>query len=144
MNNKAFTLIELLIVVSVIGILAAVLIAVINPERQRNRATEVANGEAVRKVATAVEAFTSANGSYPANKDCNTGAGNDATCSGYLSSWPAGVTYVNATSSYYVKVASLLIPSSYLCYKSETGKVYKNCNSSCTASKDFTCDEGVL
>ena len=144
MNNKAFTLIELLIVVSIIGILAAVLISVINPTRQRNRATEVVNGEAVRKVGTAVEAFTSANGNYPTNAQCNTGAGNDATCSGYLSSWPAGVTYVKQTSSYYVKVASKLTPSSYLCYKSGTGKVYKDCNASCAVSAGFTCVEGIL
>lgn len=38
--GKSFTLIELLIVISIIGILAAVVIAVINPAKQRNRAKD--------------------------------------------------------------------------------------------------------
>src|SRR3990167_613575 len=91
LDTLGFTLIELLIVISIICIMAVVLIGVINPSRQRNRATEVVNAEAIRKVASAVEAFTSANGEYPADTGCNT---SEPTCGGYLSSWPAGgVTY---------------------------------------------------
>ena len=137
-----FTLIELLIVISIIGLLAGVVIAIINPTRQRNRAAEVVNAEAVRKVGSAVEAFTSANGVYPATADCDS----VDLCGGYLSSWPAGVTYTYVDSThYYIKIASLLATnSSYICYKSDTGKVYKDCDSSCAVATGFTCVEGVL
>ena len=137
LDTLGFTLIELLIVISIIGIMAVVLIGVINPSRQRNRASEVVNAEAIRKVASAVEAFTSANGEYPADTGCNT---SEPTCGGYLSSWPTGVTYVNGTTSYYIKIASLLTSSTFLCYKSDTGKVYKGCDSTCSTG----CIEGVL
>ena len=136
-----FTLIELLIVISIIGIMAVVLIGVLNPDRQRNRASEVVNAEAVRKVGSAVEAFTSANGAYPATTDCDS----VDLCGGYLSSWPAGVTYTYVDSThYYIYVASLLSSGKYLCYKSDTGKVYKDCDSSCAVATGFTCVEGVL
>ncbi len=135
--KKGFTLIELLIVVSVIGVLSAVLISVINPTRQRNRAAEVVNAEAIRKVGSAVEAFTSVNGRYPTDLECNSGA---PTCGGYLSSWPTGVTYVVGTGSYYIKIASLLNASTFICYQSGTGKVYKGCDTNCTT----TCTEGAL
>jgi len=39
-NNKGFTLIELLIVIAIIGILAGIVIGVINPARQRRKANE--------------------------------------------------------------------------------------------------------
>ena len=114
LNSNAFTLVELLIVVSVIGILSAVLIGVLNPARQRNRAAEVVNGESIRKVATAVEAYTSINGSYPADAICSSAA---PTCGGYLSVWPVvsqavtgdAIVYKNNTTSYYVSVPSKLL-----------------------------------
>jgi len=144
---KGFTLIELLIVVSIIGILSAVLISVLNPNRQRNRAGEVVNGESIRKVAVAVEAYTSINGSYPVTANCNTGT----TCGGYLSSWPLSkplnvdeITYAtDATFNYIVKVPSKLDSGKYLCYKGDTGKVYKNCPATCVSSAGV-CTEGVL
>src|SRR3990167_8190882 len=136
LDTLGFTLIELLIVISIIGIMAVVLISVINPSRQRNRASEVVNAESIRKVASAVEAFTSANGSYPASTDCTS----TNLCGGYLSSLPAGgvtYTYVDST-HYYIYVASLLSSGKYLCYKSDTGKVYKGCDSTCSTG----CIEG--
>lgn len=150
--KKGFTLIELLIVVSVIGILSAVLLSIINPTRQRNRASEVVNAEAVRKVASAVEAFTSANGRYPTDTECNsftpTGEVGDDKCGGYLSSWPrdqqtgvAEIGYVNVDPlNYYIYVQSKLdtSPPKFICYKSNTGKVYKKCNSTCPADDPTT------
>jgi prepilin-type N-terminal cleavage/methylation domain-containing protein len=145
MNNKAFTLIEILIVVSIIGILSAVLISVLNPARQRNRAAEVVNGESIRKIATAVEAYTSINGSYPADIDCKTGT----DCGGYLSVWPLSspknddeiIYNINGTYGYLITVPSKLTASKYLCYRGKDGKVFKDCSSTtCTTG----CAEGVL
>lgn len=97
-NQKGFTLIELLIVIVIIGILAGVLIAVINPAQQQNRARDAGVQATMNKVALAVEGFVSAYGRAPTDielmgalqnaQDCgsagicsgNTCAGDDTTC----------------------------------------------------------------
>lgn len=53
-KSQGFTLIELLIVIAVIGILAGVVLAVINPLQQRNRASEAAARAYVGKACTAI------------------------------------------------------------------------------------------
>jgi len=61
-NNKrnGFTLIELLIVIAVIGILAGVLIAVINPAQQRTKANQAVMRSNVSKACLAAVACISA------------------------------------------------------------------------------------
>lgn len=64
-----FTLIELLIAIVIIGILAAVLISVINPLAMRQRAqdgTIVANAN---KIVSVINAYHSATGVYPSCED---------------------------------------------------------------------------
>ncbi|MFZ5425216.1 MAG: prepilin-type N-terminal cleavage/methylation domain-containing protein [Patescibacteria group bacterium] len=64
-SSKGFTLIELLIVIVIIGILAGVLIAVINPATQQNRARDAGVKAGINKVALATEGFISAYGEVP-------------------------------------------------------------------------------
>lgn len=64
-TSKGFTLIELLIVIVIIGILAGVLIAVINPGQQQNRARDANVQATINKVALAAEGFNSAYGRAP-------------------------------------------------------------------------------
>ena len=64
-SQKGFTLIELLIVIVIIGILAGVLIAVIDPTSQQNRARDAGVQATVNKVGLAVEGFNSAYGRTP-------------------------------------------------------------------------------
>ena len=64
-SSKGFTLIELLIVIVIIGILAGVLIAVINPATQQNRAQDAGVKAVMNKVALATEGFISAYGEVP-------------------------------------------------------------------------------
>jgi prepilin-type N-terminal cleavage/methylation domain-containing protein len=64
-SEKGFTLIELLIVIVIIGILAGVLIAVIDPTRQQNRARDANVIATLNKVALATEGFISAYGRSP-------------------------------------------------------------------------------
>lgn len=64
-NSKGFTLIELLIVIVIIGILAGVLIAVINPAAQSNKARDAGVQASINKVALATEGFISAYGRAP-------------------------------------------------------------------------------
>ena len=67
-NSRGFTLIELLIVIAIIGILAAVLIAVINPVAQQNKARDAGLSAAVSKAGLAISAYRSAYNLFPPNE----------------------------------------------------------------------------
>jgi len=67
-TSQGFTLIELLIVIAIIGILAAVLIAVINPVAQMNKARDAGLSAAVSKAGLAISAYKSAYNTYPPNE----------------------------------------------------------------------------
>jgi prepilin-type N-terminal cleavage/methylation domain-containing protein len=64
-KSKGFTLIELLIVIAIIGILAAVLIAVINPVAQMNKARDAVIKSTIEKIGLAVNSYHSAYGVFP-------------------------------------------------------------------------------
>jgi len=64
-SNKGFTLIELLIVIVIIGILAGVLIAIIDPAAQQNRAKDATVQATMNKIALATQGYNSAYGNYP-------------------------------------------------------------------------------
>lgn len=64
-NNKGFTIVELLIVIIVIGILAAIAIVAYNGVTQKSRDTE--NKSNARQVINAVAAYNSEKGEWPAN-----------------------------------------------------------------------------
>ena len=68
-DAKGFTLIELLIVIVIIGILAGVLVAVINPAAQQNRARDATVQAGLNKMALAVGSFNSAYGRLPTNTE---------------------------------------------------------------------------
>ena len=59
-NKKGFTLIELLIVIAIIGILAGILIAVINPAQQRLKANQAVMRSSVSKACLAAVACVNA------------------------------------------------------------------------------------
>jgi prepilin-type N-terminal cleavage/methylation domain-containing protein len=66
LGYKGFTLIELLIVIVIIGILAGVVLQILNPARQQNRAKDGVTRASMNKVALSVGAVMSAYGQYPA------------------------------------------------------------------------------
>lgn len=66
-TKRGFTLIELLIVIGIIGILAGVIIAVINPAKQRSRAKDSVLEATVEKLSIIMESHYNTNFSYPAN-----------------------------------------------------------------------------
>jgi len=95
LRRQGFTLIELLIVIAIIGILAAVLIAVINPAKQQNKAKDAVIKSTMEKMVLAINTYYSAYGKYPTctelNAEFNTGAlaiaGTNPKCT--VSSGPA-------------------------------------------------------
>jgi len=91
-SNRArgFSIIELLIAVGIIGILSGILIAVINPSLQRNRARDALRAANVSKIGQAVEAFYASEGKYPSDQA-------ELQNSGFLKSWP---TETDATYRY--------------------------------------------
>ena len=63
MKKSGFTLVELLVVISIIGVLASVVFASINSARAKARdARRIAD---LRQIATALEFYYDANGQYP-------------------------------------------------------------------------------
>lgn len=64
-KTSGFTLVELLVAVSVLIILTGAAITVINPVAQRNKAEDGIRQSNLEKLALGIEAYANANGRYP-------------------------------------------------------------------------------
>ena len=64
-KKSAFTLVELLVVIMIISVLTGVLLTVIDPVRQRQRARDGTIISTANKIVAAVTAYNSAVGVYP-------------------------------------------------------------------------------
>lgn len=64
-QNKGFSLVELIIVVAIIGILAGVVIAVVNPNTQLQKARDSGRKTALKNLQNALEQYYTDNGVYP-------------------------------------------------------------------------------
>jgi len=145
LTKKAFTLIELLIVVSLIGILGGIMISVINPAAQRAKAQDGIRLANIQKISEAIETFRTAEGKYPATgSGGNPLNGVDVTVLGaYLQTWPTDTTYTYGTtgSDFVVYTTLATNTNGYVKYDSSWGKTTtcyaagdKGINGSCTAS----------
>ena len=92
-SQKGFTLIELLIVIVIIGILAAVLISVLNPVQQQNRARDASVRSSINKMALATKSLASGTttGELPTPAEFVTGVSNVVTATETCSSAAPGV-----------------------------------------------------
>lgn len=69
-NARAFTLIELLIAISILGLLALAVLLLINPNRRQNQAKDATIKADVGQLSTGVQAyFASQTGTYPLTLD---------------------------------------------------------------------------
>lgn len=64
-NNKGFTLIELLITIAILGILAAGVIATINPVKRLNQANDAKTKSDIGQIASALGSYYTEKGYYP-------------------------------------------------------------------------------
>lgn len=64
-SSRGFTLLELLIVISLVGILAVVLIIVLNPLTQFKKARDSQRRTAIKELQNSLEQYYNDNGSYP-------------------------------------------------------------------------------
>lgn len=67
MNNKAFTLIELIIVIAIIGVIASSIIVAINPTERLGKAKDAQRLTEANNIEEAIERYTADNGSLPSN-----------------------------------------------------------------------------
>lgn len=94
-NTIGVTMVELLMVITIIGLLAAVSVSVINPKRQREYAQEATMRSNLEKLCAGLQAYYQGeNETLPAegsnNNPLESGAGNEDTAAIYLQLWPAG------------------------------------------------------
>lgn len=64
-RSRGFTLVELIIAVGIVGVLAAVLLAVLNPNAQFKKARDAQRKNDLTKIQKALELYYQDNGAYP-------------------------------------------------------------------------------
>ncbi len=96
-KDSGFTLVEIMIVVVIIGLLAAMAIPALNKVRTKAQATTIAND--IRTFKDAIESYVLENGVFPQV----TGGGFPAVFSGWISEakWREGSSLSGATWDYY-------------------------------------------
>lgn len=65
--NSGFTLVELILVIAVLSIMAALLISLINPAEQMRKANDARRKSDLAQIQKTLEAYINDNGSYPAH-----------------------------------------------------------------------------
>lgn len=72
-RSKGFTLVELLIVIALIGILSGLLLSIMSPTQQKNRAEDGVIRANIEEAVQGIEAYRAAEGTFPidSNNDGN-------------------------------------------------------------------------
>lgn len=143
MKSVGFTLVELLIVITIVGILAGVLTTIINPVQQRKNAEDGIRRSNMNKLVMGIESYKAGEGSYPTEAEKA-----DTTSKLYqiyLKAWPtepAGSTYSYSQSgeNFGLIVAKAATPG-YIKYRSEWGKM-DDCTNSDPASTSCAAAAG--
>ena len=107
--KKGFTLVELLIVISILGILAAFTMSIMNTRQQKARAEDSVRQATVSKLGQIIDAFYVAEGFYPGSvypsgNPLGTGVSpgpNRTTLLNYVGVWPVQNTEFYGTYLYY-------------------------------------------
>ena len=119
---KGFTLVELMVVVTVVGILAGVGIAAVNTQYQRERAEDTVRATQVENLGMAVESYFASEGTYP-DDDGNTPDLDDKVLQKFVAEWPVGVIYQLAGDGSDFAAYTLQSDTNYTKYRSSSGTV---------------------
>jgi prepilin-type N-terminal cleavage/methylation domain-containing protein len=104
-NTKGFTLLEILLVIAAIGILAAIVLVAINPNRQLAQARDTSRQSDINTLQKALDQYLIDTGAYPTSVSatpgyiCNTGTevvGGATNCSGRIDLRILVPTYIAA------------------------------------------------
>ena len=121
-DHLGFTIIELLMVITIIGIVSGVTLTTINVQRQREIAQDGVLRENLQKVSEAVESYRILEGTYPEScSDVPTNcSGNDALDE-LVDNWPADIEYVTDSdeSEFAVYANSVIDDEKYYKYSSD-------------------------
>jgi prepilin-type N-terminal cleavage/methylation domain-containing protein len=146
-HQQGFTLVELLVVISLVGILAGVTISIINPVKQRKVAEDGVKQSNLQKFALGIEAYGNANSKYPIGPlDTTGGPGNtpdnvpdEVELTNFVVKIPNGEPTSTAIYNYYISADSFAITvtksdtttSECFKYRSAWGKIKMCPNTSC-------------
>jgi type II secretion system protein G len=93
-NKKGFTLIELMVVISIISFLASVVMASLDSARAKSR--DARRSSDIHQIQIALELYRSANGSYPSSVGCGGGVIGVNWCNSVEpSSWTTFQSYLS-------------------------------------------------
>lgn len=122
-KKKGFSLVEIMVVVGIIALLTAMLIP--NFLKHRAHANDTAAQAALKAISTAMEAFASANGTYPTDPNSLLGATPPYLSSDYFTGTHNGFTFSSSltTGSYSVTATPLGSNQGTASYTISTGSV---------------------
>lgn len=129
-RSLGFTLVELLLVVSIISILSGIVISIVNSDRQKKIAQDAIKKATLDKLITGVQSYYVIEGKYPLDEsgDGNplndSGAGIDDSLVGvYISVWPDNDTdsyeYKTNGSIFQVYIVESINSANYFKYSSD-------------------------
>ena len=144
-SKKGFTLIELMIVVTVIGVLAGVTVTVINPQRQQEIAEDAVVQKRISDLALAIESYRTAEGVYPEqgteNNPLHESADINDVASAYIDKWPEGYIYNVSGDSFSIQATK---PSSSEVFKyNSTWDEIRECGEETTETDVDSCEGWV-
>ena len=150
LNQKGFTLIELLIVIVIIGILAGVVLQILDPAKQQRRAHDGVTKATMEKMALSVGAFNAAYGSYPTSTEIvdeveNESAYTDHTTYAELEFNNPDVSFIYRPSgtpptAYNIYATALELPSPYTVYSIDHKGVFTRCEGTPDSVTVGSCD----
>lgn len=142
-KQSGFTLVELLIGISVLGILSGITLSIINPERQRNIAKDSVNKSTLLKLSESIESLKLASDSstypsqlYPGNIGVPMLAIKGLDTPPTLIYKLGGVSPSLDTSKFCLCIPSLINTTKYFWYKSSTTKIEELTNIPCATNCD--------
>lgn len=129
-----FTLVELLVVISVVGVLAGIMLTVLSPAHQQALAQDGVKKATLEKLTQGIEAFGTSQGKYPRDIDKNgnpldAGSGDSVDLAPYINSWP-DPTYMYLVSGKFFSVYVVKSSSATSYFKYYSGwQQIKECGS---------------